>query len=160
MGVPNRTRPLAACSKLLSPAGPETHSIRQGMRLGVSTSERSLFRERRAAKNQSLFREVNERIEPLNQSFSPSNRLNEFLCECANETCSEHVSMTVEEYEAVRASSEQFAVMPDDAHVWPDVERVVDRHDRYWVVEKLDYAGGMAAKLDPRSRSRLDESPL
>jgi hypothetical protein len=44
----------------------------------------------RAAKNQSLFREVNERIEELSASTSPTR----FIGECANERCEEKVSLT------------------------------------------------------------------
>ncbi len=115
----------------------------------------SIFRERRAAKNQSLFREVNERIEPLNKALTPINRLNDFVCECANESCTEPVRMTVDEYESLRENPARFFVWPDDEHVWPDVERVTEKHERYWVVEKLGYSGAVAEKLDPRSRDKL-----
>jgi hypothetical protein len=112
----------------------------------------SIVRERRAAKNQALFREVNERIEPLNQAFTIVNRLNDFVCECPNDDCTDMIALSVEEYESVRANAEHFAVAPDDAHVWPDVERVIEKRDRYWLVEKSGEAGAMAAKLDPRAR--------
>jgi hypothetical protein len=32
----------------------------------------------------------------------------------------------------------------------PEIETVVDRRDRYWVVEKNGEAGDLAAKVDPR----------
>ncbi len=113
---------------------------------------RSIFREQRAAKNQSLFREINERIEPLNKAFTPINRLNDFVCECANESCTEAIRMTVDEYEVVRQHPARFFVWPADEHVGLDVERVLEKTDRYWVVEKFGHVGSMAAKLDPRSR--------
>ena len=47
-------------------------------------AELDLQRER-AAKNQSLFREVNERIEDLDHTST----FIEFICECANEECSD-----------------------------------------------------------------------
>jgi hypothetical protein len=111
----------------------------------------SIFREQRAARNQSLFRSVNERIEPLNESFSSINRINDFVCECAEETCAEMIGMSVTEYEAIREQGNRFAVAPGDSHVWPDVETVVEKRDRYWVVEKFGYGGMLAAKHDPRS---------
>src|SRR5918995_6955950 len=120
--------------------------------MSVNETTGSIFREQRAAKNQSLFREINERIEPLNKSFTWINRLNDFVCECAVETCSDAVQMSVEEYESVRQHPARFFVAADDDHVWPDVERILERFDRYWIVEKHGYSGSMAAKLDPRSR--------
>jgi len=114
----------------------------------------SIFREQRAARNQSLFRSVNERIEPLNQAFSTINRMNDFVCECAVETCTEKMPMSVDEYEAIRAEGNRFAVAPGDDHVWPDVEAITEKHDRYWVVEKFGYGGSLAAKFDPRKQQR------
>lgn len=111
-------------------------------------------RQVRAAKNQSLFREINERIEELNVGFSvvvpdPG----EWVCECANDSCIELIPMTLEEYEAVRAKPNRFFVKPDDGHLWPDVERIVQRTDRYWIVEKYGLGAVVAADADPRSRS-------
>ena len=123
------------------------------------TETGSIFREQRAAKNQSLFREVNERIEPLNQAFAVINRLTDFVCECPSETCTATVVLSMKEYEAVRRHPNRFFVLPDDEHVWPDIERVVERVDRYWVVEKVGYAATVTAKLDPRSRATRTTDP-
>ena len=109
-------------------------------------------REERAARNQSLFREINERIEDLNEGFG---RVGEWLCECANDTCTERIEMTTKEYEAVRSSGKCFFVAPGDEHVWADVEHVTERNDRYWIVQKVGDAGRLAARKDPR-----DEGPL
>jgi hypothetical protein len=106
-------------------------------------------RPERAARNQSLFREVNERIESTATKFSPA--FTEFMCECADDACFEYVSLTPEEYSSVRASSPvRFFVKP--GHVYLDVERVVGGGaDRYEIVEKVDEAAEVAAELDPRS---------
>ena len=104
------------------------------------------------AQNQSLFREVNERIKPLNDAFSFINRLNDFICECPVETCTAPIPMSVEDYEAVRATPDRFAVAPSDEHVGQAVERIVEKHDRYWVVEKVGHGREVAEHLDPRSR--------
>ena len=107
----------------------------------------------RAARNQSLFREVNERMQELNETFSEITiGPGDWVCECANESCIELARLTVEEYEAVRAKPNRFFVMPDDAHVWPEVEQVVERTDRYWIVEKYGPASVVAAEADPRGR--------
>jgi hypothetical protein len=107
------------------------------------------------AQNQALWREVNERMKDLNEAFDHSARFSEFLCECANRNCVEHVFMTVEEYERVRLVPTHFLVLPGERHVFPGVERVVEEHDGYVVVEKFGDAGRMATKLDPRSRHRI-----
>jgi hypothetical protein len=96
---------------------------------------------------------VNERIEGLNSDFSlitPDS--GDWVCECANEHCVDVVQMSVAEYEAVRAKPNRFVVMPDDGHVWPDVEHVVKRTDRYWIVEKFGFGQVLAEETDPRAR--------
>ena len=60
------------------------------------------------------------------------------------------VRLTIAEYEAVRAESTHFLVVPSDEHLSPAVERVVQRNERYWVVEKLGEAAEVSEELDPR----------
>jgi hypothetical protein len=104
----------------------------------------------RAARNQSLYRAVNERVKEINEAFDGLGSLGDWICECANPECTAPVSLTHEEYEAVRTRPTCFFVLPDDAHLLSDVEDVVERHERYWVVEKV----GVAAELAER-RARL-----
>jgi hypothetical protein len=68
----------------------------------------------------------------------------------SNPACMDARRGTHEEYDAVRTRPTCFVVLPDDAHVLTDVEDVVERHERYWVVEKT----GVAAELAER-RARL-----
>ena len=117
----------------------------------MTVSEESRDREVRAAQNQSLFREINERIKDLNEGFSLVLASGEWVCECANETCTERISMSAQEYEAIRSAGVRFFVAPGEEHVWPDVEGVTKRYDRYWVVEKIGHSGEMAREADPRS---------
>ena len=100
----------------------------------------------RAAQNQSLFREVNERLREAMETTT----LVDFVCECADVACSERVPMSLDEYERVRAEPKTFAVKA--GHVYPDVEWVVNQNDRYSVVEKIGEAGEAAQTLDPRTR--------
>jgi len=95
-----------------------------------------------------LFREVNERIAELNQTFQVEGR-SEFLCECSQEQCKEPISISIEEYEAVRRVSTRFLVLP--GHEDKSVERILERSDRYFVVEKTGDAAAEADDLDPRS---------
>jgi len=111
-------------------------------------------REERAATNQTLFREINERVKELNNGFSLVLPVGEWICECANDTCTERVAMSASEYESIRNDGARFFVAPSDEHVWPDVERVTVRTARYWVVEKFGRSGAMAREADPRTDSR------
>jgi hypothetical protein len=102
----------------------------------------------RAARNEALFRRVNERVEEVNQAFESILGDADFFCECADVECMEKIRMTLGEYEDVRAESTHFAVKP--GHVLPEDERVVDERVGYIVVEKIGRAGERATELDPR----------
>ena len=110
-------------------------------------------RQRRLAYNQSLFREVNERLEEVVQTFKDTGGEQSFLCECANPDCTEHVPIDVTRYEPLRENPTHFAVAPDDRHVFPEAERVIERTDSYWIVEKVERAAEEAARLDPRDQA-------
>ena len=104
----------------------------------------------RIAQTESLFRDVNERVQEINDRFGTTPSLSEWICECSDATCTHRMELTQAEYETVRANSRRFAVAPSDDHVDPRLERVVERNDRYWVIEKFEVAGEVAAKLDRR----------
>ena len=117
----------------------------------MASVEEVAHRQERAAKNQSLFREVNERVEDLNKRFHAFTVLSDWVCECANDECGVRIEMTVQEYEHVRSAGQRFLVASSDEHVWPDVERVVERRPNYWIVEKIEHSGAVAREIDPRS---------
>jgi hypothetical protein len=106
-------------------------------------------RQQRVAKNEALFRHVNERIEDINEKLdgdSPS----DFLCECGDENCTAPVSLTVAEYENVRSDPTHFLIA--HGHVVIDVERVIAENERFAVVEKFaGEAERIAVESDPRS---------
>ena len=77
----------------------------------------------RLAKNQSLFRAVNDRIDYMARAQSAVLPLR-VLCECADPGCDAHVELTQGEYEAVRQNPTQFFVLP--AHVFPELETIVE----------------------------------
>ena len=107
------------------------------------------------ANTQSLFREVNERIEDLTRG-----RLieSEVLCECSVPDCTETIALTGDEYETVRSVPTRFLVVP--GHVDSDIEHVVEETEHYVVVEKFGSAGARAAHLDPRRHEgEAAESP-
>ena len=102
------------------------------------------------ARNQVLFRAVNEHIAELSsdgRETSPSL----FICECSSPACAEALAITAAEYERVRAHGARFVVLP--GHQRPDVERVIEGTGRYVVVEKVGAAAAIARAADPRERS-------
>jgi hypothetical protein len=100
--------------------------------------------------NEALFREVNETVAAAASAATATiTEPIKFLCECAAKTCAESVSLSRSEYEQVRAEAERFLVTP--GHVEPDAERIVEQHERYWVVEKFGEAAEVAEETDPRS---------
>jgi hypothetical protein len=111
-------------------------------------SEAQAERQRRARENQSLFRAVNDRIKELNEVFDAFTPYGEWTCECDRLLCIERIRLTVGEYERLRQNPNRFAVAPDDEHVNREVERVVDRTDRYWVVEKIGAGAVPAGRHD------------
>jgi hypothetical protein len=119
--------------------------------MGTGTADEE--RAARLARNQALYREVNERMRAINDAFDKLLPLGEWLCECASRDCVERLSLTHDEYEKLRANGIQFAVVPHEEHVFAEVEDVVERHERYWVVKKLGAAAQLTANADPRSRS-------
>ena len=101
----------------------------------------------RKAKNESVFREVNERIGDAAAEFGVPDEAS-FVCECGDAECTNMVSMTLLEYGDVRSEGRRFAILP--GHEDTSVERVVARTDRFSVVEKVGAAGAVAEELDPR----------
>jgi hypothetical protein len=84
------------------------------------------------ARNQSLFREVNERIGQLARGSGVGGH-DSYICECGNHSCTEPIELSRAEYEALRRHANRFAVLPD--HENPATETVVEHHGRYRVVE-------------------------
>jgi hypothetical protein len=108
-----------------------------------------MSREERVARNEALFREVNERINDVNED-APAGAESDYVCECGDPACTDPVSLTLVEYEEVRSDPTHFAVLP--GHVVPDVEVVVARNDRFAVVRKNEpQAARIAMREDPRS---------
>jgi hypothetical protein len=124
----------------------------------MSSSAELDARRVRAAKNQSLLREVNERIEQLAEGKTSMfetlqrSRTIDLACECMDETCTKRVTMTLAEYERIRADSNRFFVLP--GHDVAEVEEIVDEQADYVVVAKLGAGAPVAVKLDPRKRIR------
>ncbi|MDA0169482.1 hypothetical protein OJ998_10325 [Solirubrobacter taibaiensis] len=107
------------------------------------------WRQQRIAKNETSFRDINERLESgLRQARHNPERL-EFICECGDRECESSVPLSFEEYEVVREDSRRFLIVP--GHVFPETEHVVASNERYEVVEKFGEAVDVADASDRRS---------
>jgi hypothetical protein len=100
-----------------------------------------------AAVNESTFREINEQLTGIGDDPG----LRDVVCECARADCTALVPVTDAEYEAARADGNHFIVAPSAEHTDENVERVVLRNERFWLVEKDGTAGEVSEKLDPRA---------
>jgi hypothetical protein len=106
------------------------------------------WRQKRIADNEASFRDINERLEDSLRQVRHTPDLLRFICECGDRRCESSISLTLEEYEAVRRDSRRFAVVP--GHVFPETERVVAANDRYQVVEKWGAAVEVTDAADRR----------
>jgi hypothetical protein len=82
-----------------------------------------------------LLRAVNERI----REFDPLETSGEydFICECLDDTCTEAMHLTWQEYETGHVEPDQFAVLP--GHEQPGHD-VVLRTARYFLVQRASLA--------------------
>jgi hypothetical protein len=101
----------------------------------------------RRARNEALFREVNERVQEL--TGDDGSVLAGFVCECSRQGCTHLLQVTHAQYEAVRENPKRFLVLL--GHEDAKVDRVVERHDGYLVVEKFGVASDLVIEEDPRS---------
>ncbi len=106
------------------------------------------WRAERLARNEARFRDINEQLERDLLQLGVSG-LQDFVCECGDRDCSELVPLTLDEYEHTRADPRWFAVVP--GHVYPAVERILERHERFELLEKLGPTAQIAAEADSRS---------
>jgi hypothetical protein len=104
----------------------------------------------RIAKNDSLFREANERIESVAEEQGLTVHPVPFICECAELQCTEITPLTLEEYWHVRSNPRWFINAPGHDSAGLGAVAVVEDHDSYVVVEKQGHAGEVAEALANR----------
>jgi hypothetical protein len=106
-------------------------------------------------RRQMLVRGVNERIRTLSEGVDVGGEF-DLVCECTNGGCFERLTISLDDYEALRRFPSRFAVNP--AHVDADSDRVVGETQRFVVVEKVGPDAEDAIVNDPRqplSRRRM-----
>ncbi len=102
-------------------------------------------RKERLAINEVLFRNVNEGIRAGQAEAAAPLAIR---CECGSLGCNRMLEIDVALYEAVRADPRRFVLL--EGHDVPEVERVVERHEGFEIVEKVGESGGIAEAADPR----------
>jgi hypothetical protein len=103
--------------------------------------------EARLARNEVMFRSINERIRELAARFDQmADEPLAFVCECADETCVERIRLTTTQYDDIRGILARFVVVPGH-EATPLVERVIYRSDEFVIVRKIGRAAEIAAEL-------------
>jgi hypothetical protein len=100
----------------------------------------------RAARNEQVFRSVNEHIHTAADRHGRDVPLR-FHCECGRASCFETIDLLPDTYERVAATRYRFIVLR--GHEEREIERVIETHDEWLVVEKF---GDARLELD-RARS-------
>jgi hypothetical protein len=90
-------------------------------------------REARIEENERLFREVNERVDRVQEGLG-SGAEPEWICECGDETCFDKLRIGRDAYHEIRTHHDWFLIKP--GHEKPDVERLVREGNGFVVVEK------------------------
>lgn len=103
----------------------------------------------RAARNEEVFRGVNERIE----AGAERHRIEtaeQFHCECDRSGCFEMIELRPSEYRELLERRYNFVVAV--GHADPRVERVSEERDGYWIVEKIGEAREALERRHPHRR--------
>lgn len=99
----------------------------------------------RAARNETLFRDANARIDERRGELGIDADRTPFLCECEDEACNAVLLLSREEYAAIRSGGpRRFFVL--HGHVG-NHSRVVSDHGEYLLVEKVGAAGEAAERM-------------
>lgn len=101
------------------------------------------------ARTEAAFREVNEAIAKTAATFDATET--DFVCECADPDCAHRITADLDDYDEVRADATHFLVA--EGHDASEIERVVERHGDYAVVEKFGTrVARIVRALNPRTR--------
>ena len=91
----------------------------------------------RAARNEEIFREVNERIAEGAEQHGVTGTL-PFHCECGRASCVATIEIPVGSYAVIVRERYRFVVLP--GHEEPSIERIVETTSDYLIVEKVGEA--------------------
>ena len=106
----------------------------------------------RQARNQALFRAVNERIADIAGGFDAPAETQAFVCECSRPGCTETVQLPPGAYARIRENPTTFLVLA--GHQDPERVQVVERASSYLIVR---HKPGVAA--DTSRETTLSKHP-
>jgi hypothetical protein len=112
----------------------------------------------RIARDDATFRAANQRISAFAESLLDGVDRIPFICECADRTCTTVVLVSREEYRRIRLNPRWFVNAPGHEVALQGAGRVLERAERYVIVEKTGYAGEVAEAL-AEDDSLLDPRP-
>lgn len=94
--------------------------------------------EERLAANEVIFREYNKKVLELAKKTTGNskehNQYIQFYCECSSPFCMENIKIDSEAYESAHKSPKRFTIKT--GHEQPEIEKVIEDHDDYSLVEK------------------------
>ena len=82
--------------------------------------------------HQAFFRDVNDRIAGLSRRLAGKTQ---YVCECREAQCTAPVSLSIDEYDAIRTDPQCFFVHP--SHGEDDLEGLVASNEHYAVVRRI-----------------------
>jgi hypothetical protein len=103
----------------------------------------------RAARNEEIFRGINERIEAGAEQHEVNTPL-PFHCECGRASCLDTIELPPPLYERVLRERYRFVLIP--GHEDPAIERVIEHRPAYFVVEKIGEAREQIDRDHPQRR--------
>jgi hypothetical protein len=108
----------------------------------------------RAARNEEIFRGVNDRIDEGAERHRVEAPL-PFHCECGRASCVETIDIRPPDYERIVSDRFRFVLIP--GHEEAEIERIVERHDDFVVVEKIGEARRQIERDHPQQRHREED---
>jgi hypothetical protein len=106
---------------------------------------------KRAARNEEIFRGVNERIDEGAAQHDVHTAL-PFHCECGRTACFDTIELPPPAYERVAGKRSCFIVVP--GHEQPQIERIIEHRTDYLVVEKTGEARRQIDRDHPQQQHR------
>jgi hypothetical protein len=100
----------------------------------------------RQARNEATFRATNREIEEISRELGDTQL--EVICECGQDDCRGKIELTAEVYDSVHRERDRFVVVP--GHESLEIENVVERTERYVVVDKFGEAEEIAERPGDR----------
>jgi hypothetical protein len=105
-------------------------------------------RAERLARNEALFRKVNESVRDVHaewDAIAPGKQPLRIVCECSDEACTETIDLAPARYAEVRTTPERFILLP--GHEDLSIERLVEMTEGFVVVEKTGEGAEVARRL-------------